>query len=202
MTRPGRSPITDTEPRERADAARNRRAILHATEELLSLHGFEHVSLDKVAAAAGVGKGTVFRRFGNRTGLMRALLEDRALQLGEAIAATPAPLGTDAPADVRLAAFLEALADLAARNIVLLAAHDRACAQDKYADPTYLRWHAHVVELLAVSHPDSDADFVAHTLLGMFDADLVRHVVERGGPRRLDASVRSLCTTLLGARTR
>ena len=41
--------------RERADAARNRAAILRATEELLAERGAEHVSLDAVAAAAGVG---------------------------------------------------------------------------------------------------------------------------------------------------
>ncbi|MGW1995129.1 TetR/AcrR family transcriptional regulator [Embleya sp. NPDC001921] len=182
---------------ERADATRNRRAILRAVEDLLAEHGFEHVSLDKVAAAAGVGKGTVFRRFGNRTGLLRALLEERARLLSEAIVTGPPPLGPEAPADVRLPAFLDALAELAAGNIVLLAAHERACAEDKYADPTYLRWHDHITGLLAESHPDLDVDFVAHTLLGMFDADLVRHITDNGGPARLTTSVRSLTAALL-----
>jgi AcrR family transcriptional regulator len=182
---------------ERADATRNRRAILRAAEVLLAEHGFEYVSLDKVAAGAGVGKGTVFRRFGNRTGLLRALLEERALLLSEAIATGPPPLGPESPAEVRLPAFLDALAELAAGNIVLLAAHERACAEDKYTDPTYLRWHAHITDLLTRSHPDLDVDFVAHTLLGMFDADLVRHIIDNGGPERLTTSVRSLTTALL-----
>ena len=48
--------------RERSDAARNRRAILDAASELLSEFGAENVSIEQIAAAAGVGKGTVFRQ--------------------------------------------------------------------------------------------------------------------------------------------
>jgi AcrR family transcriptional regulator len=186
---------------ERADATRNRRAILRAAENLLAEHGFEHVSLDKVAAAAGVGKGTVFRRFGNRTGLMRALLEERAVMLSEAIDGGPPPLGPGAPPGRRLLAFLDALTDLAADNIALLAAHERACADDKYADPTYLRWHRHVTALLTQACPDADAEFVGHTLLAMFDADLVRHIMANGGAERLSRSVHDLTAALLGATT-
>ena len=190
--------MMSTQRQERVDATRNRRAILRAAEELLAEHGFDHVSLDKVAAAAGVGKGTVFRRFGNRTGLMRALLEERALMLSEAIDSGPPPLGPEAPPGQRLLAFLDALADLATRNVVLLAAHDRACAEDKYSDPTYLRWHRHVTALLTQARPDLDAEFVGHTLLAMFDADLVRHITSNGGTARLTSSLRDLAATLLG----
>ncbi|MFC8452482.1 TetR/AcrR family transcriptional regulator [Kitasatospora sp. NPDC057223] len=188
-----------SEPRqERADATRNRRAILRAAEDLLAEHGLQHVSLDKVAAAAGVGKGTVFRRFGNRTGLLAALLEERALLLGEAIAEGPPPLGPGAPAQQRLLAFLGELAGLATRNVALFAAHERACAEDKYGDPTYLRWHCHVTALVAEARPDLDADFVGHTLLAVFDADLVRHLTADGGSARLTGSLRALVTALLG----
>lgn len=187
------------ERRERADAGRNRRAILRAAEELIAEHGFDHVSLDKVAAAAGVGKGTVFRRFGSRTGLMTALLEERAVAIGEAIDTGPPPLGPGAPPGRRLAAFLDALADLAARNVTLLAAHERACAQDRLADPTYLRWHRHVTALLGEARPDLDADFHAHVLLAVFDADLVAAVTARGGAARLSASVRGLAEAILHA---
>jgi AcrR family transcriptional regulator len=190
--------VMSEQPHERADATRNRRAILRAAEDLLAEHGFDHVSLDKVAAAAGVGKGTVFRRFGSRTGLMRALLEERAVTLGEAIGSGPPPLGPGAPPGRRLLAFLDALADLATHNVALLAAHERACAEDKYADPTYLRWHRHVTGLLTEVRPGVDADFVGHTLLGMFDADLVRHITADGGSARLTGSVRDLAAMLLG----
>src|SRR5215471_16724136 len=64
-------------PRERADAARNRAAVLQAAARLFAEHGVAAVSMDQVAAAAGVGKGMVFRRFGDKSGLAAALLDAR-----------------------------------------------------------------------------------------------------------------------------
>src|SRR2546421_5692239 len=106
---------------ERADAARNRRAILAAAAELLATHRPEDVSLEQVAAAAGVGKGTVFHRFGNRTGLMYALMVERAQALEEAVTAGPPPLGPGATERDRLLAFLDAIIEVVGRNKSLLA---------------------------------------------------------------------------------
>ncbi|GIF15744.1 TetR/AcrR family transcriptional regulator [Actinoplanes teichomyceticus] len=184
---------------ERADAARNRLAILRATEELLVQRGLEHVSLDAVAARAGVGKGTVFRRFGNRTGLFRELLAERAARIRDAIDNGPPPLGPGAPAGDRLIGFLDELATLAAKNITLIAAHEQACAADKHQDPTYQRWHAHLVGLVHEIRPDADAEFLAHTLLGSFDGELVRRITDRGGVERLRTAVRDLARTIAPA---
>lgn len=192
------SPTSERAP-ERADAARNRRAILRATEELLDAYGPEHLSLDRVAAEAGVGKGTVFRRFGSRTGLFQELLADRALRIREAIDDGPAPLGPGAPAAERLAAFLDELALLAARNMALFAAHEQACATDKHRDPTYRRWHTHLTDLVGELRPDADARFLAHVLLGAFDGELVRETVAAGGVERLRAAVRELGATVAAA---
>lgn len=181
----------------RADAARNREAILRATEELLTAHGPDHVSLDAVAAAAGVGKGTIFRRFGSRTGLFQELLAERAARIGEAVATGPPPLGPGAPPHDRLSAFLDALAVLAAGNIALIAAHEQACASDKHADPTYRRWHDHLTALVRELRPDADAEFLAHVLLGSFDGDLVRRTTSRGGTARLRTAVSDLASALL-----
>ncbi|MGW6446067.1 helix-turn-helix domain-containing protein [Lentzea sp. NPDC055074] len=63
---------------ERADAARNRAAILAAATRLISERGIEAVSVEDVATAAGVGKGTVFRRFGDKAGLVRAVVDETA----------------------------------------------------------------------------------------------------------------------------
>jgi AcrR family transcriptional regulator len=182
------------ERRERADAARNRRAILRAAEDLLAGCGVEHVSLDRVAGAAAVGKGTVFRRFGNRAGLFQALMAERAAVLLEAIGSGPPPLGPGAPPRERLLAFLDALADLSGRNVALIAAHERACRDDRYADPTYQRWHAHVTTLLERVRPDVDVEFLGHTLLASFDSDLVLRI---GEPERLARSVRGLALVVL-----
>ncbi|WP_433436942.1 TetR/AcrR family transcriptional regulator [Nonomuraea sp. CA-141351] len=185
----------------RSDATRNREAILRATEELLATYGAEHISLDRVAAAAGVGKGTLFRRFGSRTGLFQELLAERAAALALAIESPGSVLGPGTPPRERLMAFLDELAELAQRNLALFAAHERACADDKYLDPTYLRWHAHVTALIAEAGPGGegrlDAEFAAHALLGSFDADLARHVMADGGVARLKSSVRGLAEALL-----
>ena len=106
---------------ERADAARNRRAILAATERLLATHRPQDISMEQVAAAAGVGKGTVFHRFGNRMGLMYALMVERAQALEEAVTAGPPPLGEGAPERERLLAFLDAIVEVVSRNKSLMA---------------------------------------------------------------------------------
>lgn len=182
---------------ERADAARNRRAVLHATEQLLAEGGGEHVSLDRVAALAGVGKGTVFRRFGNRAGLLQALLEERSCELRDAINNGPAPLGPGAPVRERLLAFLDRLGSIAEGNAVLLSAHDQACAEDKYGDPSYQFWHGHLSALFSEERPDLDTDFLAHAVLAVFDGDLIRHTTPPDDPRRFTRSIQKMAMALL-----
>ncbi|NUT32965.1 MAG: TetR/AcrR family transcriptional regulator [Hamadaea sp.] len=183
---------------ERADAARNRRAVLRATERLLTEGGGDHVSLDRVAALAGVGKGTVFRRFGSRAGLLQALLEDRSRELREAVGDGPPPLGPGAPVRERLLAFLDGLGAIAEGNALLLSAHGQACAEDKYGDPSYRFWHGHLTALFAEGRPDLDAGFLAHAVLAVFDGDLVRHMTAPGDPRRFTRSVQEMAMALLG----
>ncbi|MFJ9084147.1 TetR/AcrR family transcriptional regulator [Streptomyces sp. NPDC102340] len=182
---------------ERADAARNRRAVLRATEQLLSEGGGDHVSLDRVAALAGVGKGTVFRRFANRAGLLQALLEERSRELRDAVGNGPPPLGPGAPAPERLLAFLDALGAIAEGNATLLSAHGQACAEDKYRDPSYQLWHGHLSTLFADERPDLDADFLAHAVLAAFDGDLIRHLTRPDDPRRFTRSVQQMAMALI-----
>ncbi|MFC9974667.1 TetR/AcrR family transcriptional regulator [Spirillospora sp. NPDC127200] len=183
---------------ERADALRNRDAVLRAAERLLAEGGGEHVSLDRVAAMAGVGKGTVYRRFGSRAGLLQALLEERSRELREAIVQGPPPLGPGAPAHERLLAFLDRLGAIAEDNAVLLSAHEQACAEDKYGDPSYRSWHRHLSGLLAETGVGLDADFTAHALLAVFDGALVRRTTPPGDPRRFTRSVQRMAMALLG----
>ena len=184
---------------ERADAARNRRAVLRAAEQLLAEGGGEHVSLDRVAALAGVGKGTVFRRFGNRAGLLQALLEERSRELRGAITDGPPPLGPGAPARERLLAFLDQLGAIAEGNAVLLAAHEQACAEDKFGDPSYRLWHRHLSLLFAEARPGLSADFLAHAVLAVFDGELIRQLTPPGDPRRFTRSILQLAAALLGS---
>lgn len=64
----------------RADAARNRRAILDAAERVLGEHG-PSMSTEAVAELAGVGIGTVFRHFATKEVLLRSVVLHRAERL-------------------------------------------------------------------------------------------------------------------------
>ncbi|MGI5493504.1 TetR/AcrR family transcriptional regulator [Microtetraspora malaysiensis] len=202
------------ERRERADAARNREAILRATEELLARHRPEQVSMERVAAAAGVGKGTVFHRFGSRMGLMVALMRERAYALDEAVTNGPPPLGPGAPPEERLMAFLDAVAELVGRNKGLLAAlghaatassksssgkeRDDDCAEGPPdGSPVYRSWHGHASGLIAERRPDLDAELLAHILLGSLQSEPVLRLLECGESARLAASLRVMAAGML-----
>ena len=90
-------PVIDAVPRERADAARNRRRILAAAERLFEQRGVAEVPMEAIAEEAGVGKGTLFRRFGDRAGLAWALIDERERGFQDAFIRGPAPLGPGAP---------------------------------------------------------------------------------------------------------
>ena len=147
---------------ERADAARNRKRILDACAALVAERGIERVSMQDVAEAAGVGTGTLYRRFGDRAGLALALLdeEDRALQ--DAMIAGPPPLGPGAPAADRIRAFGLAYLDLLERQADVVAVGAPLGGAGGGPFPVYL---AHLSMLLRTSGPAADADYVAHVLL-------------------------------------
>jgi len=60
----------------RADAERNRIALLAAAREVFSEQGLE-ASLDEIARRAGVGNATLYRRFPTRLELIAAVFADR-----------------------------------------------------------------------------------------------------------------------------
>ncbi|MFI5956094.1 TetR/AcrR family transcriptional regulator [Cryptosporangium sp. NPDC051539] len=209
--------------RERADAARNRTAILRATEALLARQRPETISMELVAAEAGVGKGTVFHRFGSRMGLMLALVQERALALREAVDYGPPPLGPGAPPADRLMAFLDAVVDVIARNKNLLAALGHAETVAPHDEKTLARhpvygfWHSHVAGLLAAAPalagpaasvgtavadqtvPEPDAETLAHLLLASLRSGPVLDLLESGRTGRVKAGLRALARGALAA---
>jgi AcrR family transcriptional regulator len=157
-------------PRERADAARNRRRILDAAAQLFADHGVDGVSLDAVAAAAGVGKGTVFRRFGDKSGLAAALLDERERALQEAILCGPPPLGPGAPAPVRVVAFVRAYLEYALAAPELVRMSETASAGARFRIGAYRFWLAHLRMLLAEAG-SPDPDVLAHSVLAPLAAE-------------------------------
>jgi polyketide synthase 12 len=94
-----------SEPQERADAARNRRHLLATAREMLAEQGADRITMDALAERAGLGKGTVFRRFGTRAGIFQALLDDDERDFQEQVLSGPPPLGPGAPPLDRLIAY-------------------------------------------------------------------------------------------------
>lgn len=105
MSEPRLLPLLSGPPVERRDAARNREALLVAAQELLERYGADRITMDAVAAAAGVGKGTVFRRFRSKEGLMAAVLDHSETEWQAQVMSGPPPLGPGAPPWDRLVAF-------------------------------------------------------------------------------------------------
>ena len=98
-------PLLDAPPPERSDAARNRDRILAAAKTLVEQVGPRAVTMDAVAAAAGVGKGTLFRRYASREGLMAAVLDHSEAEWQTQVMSGPPPLGPGADPWERLTAF-------------------------------------------------------------------------------------------------
>lgn len=68
--------------------------------------------MEDLARAAGVGKGTLYRRFPDRASIAVALLDEHERTLQERLLRGPPPLGPGAPPAERLAAFYAAMVDL------------------------------------------------------------------------------------------
>src|ERR1700732_661475 len=90
---------------ERADAARNRRLLLVTAREIIAGQGADKLTMDGLAERAGLGKGTVFRRFGTRAGIFKALMEDEEQAFQKQVLSGPPPLGPGAEPLDRLIAY-------------------------------------------------------------------------------------------------
>jgi AcrR family transcriptional regulator len=95
----------------RSDAAANRDRLIEAAREVFAEHGPD-VKVEEIARRAGVGVGTLYRRFPGKEDLVRAILDERLAELLRLLAAEPAE--TD-PFSA-LGAFLEAVVRLQAQD--------------------------------------------------------------------------------------
>jgi AcrR family transcriptional regulator len=163
-------PLLEPDSAERADAARNRSRILCEAARLFDERGAGCVSMDEVAQAAGVGKGTLFRRFGSRAALARAVLSERERVFQESIIRGDPPLGPGAPAGERLVAFGEAMLDMLEAHAQLLGAAEVGGA--RFLSAPYALHRLHVTLLLREADPRCDAELLAETLLAALSAEL------------------------------
>lgn len=167
---------------ERADAARNRQRILAAAQTLFARNGVAATSMDAIAFEAGVGKGTLFRRFGDRASLALALLESAERDFQERFIRGPSPLGPGAPACQRVIAFGAALlAHLAAHGDLLLAAQTSGTPGQRFNAGPHGAYRAHLIALIRDAAPDLDAECVAEAMLAQLGAEVVLHQLRGRG---------------------
>ncbi|KUJ69477.1 TetR family transcriptional regulator [Streptomyces albus subsp. albus] len=187
-------PVLGQTPPERADAARNRRKILDAAVRLVAEQGPEAVTMNAVAHAAGMGVGTVYRRFGDTGRLLFAVLDDNEKRFQEAFMTGPPPLGPGAPPTERLHAFLHAVADRVVDQLTILRAAEAASQKARYQSGAYLTMHAHATMLLRHVRPEADSAVLAHLLLAPFTPSLLEHLTTERGltPDQIKAGIDSL----------
>ncbi|MDW4908925.1 helix-turn-helix domain-containing protein [Streptomyces sp. ADMS] len=187
------------EPCLRADAARNRARLLSAAARLVERHGAAGVTMEAVAAAADVGKGTVFRRFGDRNGLLMALLDHSEKKLQAAFLGGPPPLGPGAPPVERLRAFGVAVLRRAVDELELQLAAEGEPGRRFASAPRMVR-SGHVAMLLRQAIPDADCELLAKTLMAYLDPALIHHLTEQCGmtPARLEAGWVDLVDRIAG----
>lgn len=162
------------QPAERCDAIRNRRRILAAARAIVAQHGAEGLSMNALAAAAGVGKGTIFRRFGDRDGLLYALLDEDTIVLQDGFLSGPPPLGPGAPAAERLEAFVVAYVRFQLAHLELLLAAQQGHVEA--ASPVLAAFRIHVATLVSEIDPTLDADVVASLIINTVSAPLIRRL--------------------------
>lgn len=159
---------------ERSDAARNRLRVLAAAERLFQARGVTGVTMDDVAAEAGVGKGTLYRRFGDKGGLAVALLDERERELQQRMLSGETPLGPGAPARARLAAFIAAYVDLVSAQLDLVLLSETSTPGARLRTGAHAFWRQHCRFLLAEAGTP-DPELRAQLLLAGLSAEQVRH---------------------------
>jgi AcrR family transcriptional regulator len=193
-------PLLGEERPERADAAANREKVLAAAQELFASCDPSTVSMDSIAAKAGVGKGTLFRRFGDRASLARAVISQFESELQNEMLRGEPPLGPGAPPLERLIAFGEAYVAFLERHAPLLRSAEGS-HDDFLSSAPYAFYRTHIAMLLREGGLGDRADYLADVVLGPLASTsygYLRAQRELSCPQLVDAHA-DLCRRLLSS---
>jgi AcrR family transcriptional regulator len=128
--------------------------------------------MDDVAAEAGVGKGTLYRRFGDRSSLLRAMISEPEQAFQDSLIRGEPPLGPGAAPDVRLHAFGEGLLRFLDRHAVYIQAGELLGGSKRYTHPVYAFYRTHVSLLLRQSCGESsNHEYLVDALIGPLSAE-------------------------------
>ncbi len=194
----GAPPSAPAAESERRDAARNRELLLCAAREIVEESGADALTMDRLARRAGVGKGTVFRRFGSRAGLMMALLSGAEADFQGRFMFGPPPVGPGAPPLERLIAVGAARIDWILEFGELARAAD-ASVYNRFDVPPAVLWHRHLEMLLREAGVTADPWLMASALGATLEPELLLHAVRVYGiaPERLAETWRELVSRVV-----
>ena len=169
---------------ERADAAANRALILKTAERLFAERGVANVCMAEIAEAAGVGKGTLYRRFAGKAELCLALLDSQMSEFqAEALARFRRQSAEGATHLAQLADFLEALVAFTEIHAPLLSEVERGGLLRVDAPlnvPHFWQFMTVSALLRAAARrgevaDDLDLDYVGEALLAPLQIDIFRY---------------------------
>jgi AcrR family transcriptional regulator len=192
---------------ERADAAANRALILQTAERLFAERGVANVCMAEIAAAAGVGKGTLYRRFASKGELCLSLMDRQMGEFqNEALSRFREQTVEDVPYLEQLARFLEELANFTEFHSPLLIEVQRdGMGQGDVRLNLPHFWQYTTVRALLRSaarngemKTDLDLDFLGEALLAPLHVDTFRfqRAVRGYSTEQIGAGLRSLVALL------
>ena len=191
-------PLADAPPAERSDAARNRERILAAADRVITRTGVDGLTMDEVAWEAGVGKGTLFRRFDSRAGLMAAILDRSEREWQESVLSGPPPLGPGADPLARLLALGHSRMRRNLKHLALMHAAVGPQPGRNFAVIGFVVMHVRF--LLEELSTTGDLDVLALQLVATLDPPVVAHMADglRMSHERIDAGWDDLVRKVVG----
>jgi AcrR family transcriptional regulator len=178
--------ITEAPATERRDAAENRARILAAAKELFEEQGVTAVTMNDIAQAAEVGKGTLYRRFANKGELCLALMDEQLAQFQNVMLARMRQMSAAGTSNLtQLEHFLDALVHFTEAHSPYLGEAQRAALVET-ATPHF--WQYLTIRGLlqtAVTAqelpPGLDLEFISGALLAPLSAQYYRFQREERG---------------------
>ncbi|MFK7692922.1 TetR/AcrR family transcriptional regulator [Paenibacillus sp. HJGM_3] len=167
--------------KERKDAAEHRALILKTAQALFREHGLEEVSMHQIAKSAGIGQGTLYRRYANKTDLCADLMQDSCTCFREQLAQALRE-AESLPVEEQLGTVLDHWMQFIDDKSEWLTAIqvNKNCDMSKsyyFHSPFYQYMHDTLQRLIRAyadreGRTDLNPDFTAHVLMSAWDPSL------------------------------
>jgi AcrR family transcriptional regulator len=165
--------------KERKDAAEHRRLILQKAQTLFTEHGVDGVTMHQIAKSAGIGQGTLYRRYAHKGELCLDLMQENSQRLCDEIKSY-VEYNKALPINERLAMIIQICLDFVDKHSSWLASIQAPTCEGRkslmYQSAVYQTLHSVFQELLSdtTSLNDSRKDpaFVADMILASMTPEL------------------------------